>query len=131
MLIAIFFHYILKMNMKTSDGFCHSGSVENYFNSPKMPVRDHIEGLRSTQTSFKKQEPLVDQATKKVLGSYSMGLEHVGQVQKMKQMKLMDPKELSIVKHKSGKENNHVGSHHDRQTNPGYSRNKLGGFFTS
>lgn len=98
--------------LKPTDTFCHSGSIENYFNSPKMPVRDHIEGLKSTQTSFKKQESLLDQTTKKVLGNYSIGPEHYSHVKKMKEMKLMDSKELCIVNHKSGKENNHVGSHH-------------------
>lgn len=43
----------------------------------------------------------------------------------------MKNKELHIVNHNTGKENSNIGSHHDRQTNPGFSRNKLGGFFTS
>ncbi len=49
--------------MKTSASFCHSGSVENYLNSPKMPVRDHMEGLKFTQSSFKKEELIVEQVT--------------------------------------------------------------------
>jgi hypothetical protein len=48
---------------------------------------------------------------------------HYDQILKMKQMKLMESKALYIVNHKSGKENNSIGSHHDRQTNSGYSRN--------
>jgi|688.fasta_scaffold156437_1 hypothetical protein len=56
---------------------------------------------------------------------------HIGQIVQMKEMKLMNSKELCIVNHNAGKENSCVGSHHDRQTNPGYSRNALGGFFTS
>jgi hypothetical protein len=56
---------------------------------------------------------------------------HIEQIVQMKEMKLMNSKELCIVNHNAGKENSCVGSHHDRQTNPGYSRNALGGFFTS
>lgn len=47
--------------LKESSEFCHRGSIENYFNSPKMPVRDHMEGLKFTQTSFKKEEPVIDE----------------------------------------------------------------------
>lgn len=47
--------------MNTSQTFCHSGSVENYLSSPKMPVKDHMEGLRSTQSSFKIAKPLIDE----------------------------------------------------------------------
>lgn len=43
----------------------------------------------------------------------------------------MNDKSLHIISYKTGKENCNVNGHHDRQTNPGYSRNKLGGFFTS
>lgn len=47
--------------MNTSQtSFCHSGSIENYFNSPKMPVRDHIEGLKSTCSSFKHTQSILD-----------------------------------------------------------------------
>jgi len=49
--------------MSNSQNFCHNGSAENYFNSPKMPVKDHIEGLRSTQSSFKQVTPLIDQVS--------------------------------------------------------------------
>ena len=65
------------------------------------------------------------------MGNLSVGPQHVEQIGKMKQMKLMDKKELHIVNHNSGKQNSNIGSHHERQTNPGYSRNKLGGFYTS
>lgn len=58
-------------------------------------------------------------------------MNHVRNLQSMKKMKLVNEKSLYIVNHKSGKENGNIGSHHDRQTNAGYSRNKLGGPFTS
>lgn len=47
------------MNTNSSH-FCHSGSVENYLNSPKMPVKDHLEGLKYTQTSFKPAQSIID-----------------------------------------------------------------------
>lgn len=37
----------------TGSQHCHSISTENYFLSPKMPIKDHINAFRSTQTSFK------------------------------------------------------------------------------
>lgn len=40
--------------------YCHNGSEENYFTSPKMPVKDHIQGLKSTKTSFKPGSSIMD-----------------------------------------------------------------------
>lgn len=37
----------------SSSSYCHNISAENYFLSPKMPVKDHINAFRSTNTSFK------------------------------------------------------------------------------
>jgi hypothetical protein len=50
-----------------SSSYCHSGSVENYFNSPKMPVKDHIEGLKFTSSSFKQTKPFLDKVKKKLI----------------------------------------------------------------
>ena len=49
---------------------------------------------------------------------------------KMKQMDLMKPKTLYVVQHRTEDDKNKNGNVHTRQTNPGYSRNKLGGFYT-
>jgi len=49
---------------------------------------------------------------------------------KMKDMDLMKPKALCMVEHKSNQDRNLSSNIHTRQTNPGYSRNKMGGFYT-
>jgi hypothetical protein len=49
---------------------------------------------------------------------------------KMKDMDLMKPKALHMVEHKSSQDRSLNSNIHTRQTNPGYSRNKLGGFYT-
>jgi hypothetical protein len=40
--------------------YCHPICVENYFLSPKMPVKDHSGAFRSTKTSFKPGKDLID-----------------------------------------------------------------------
>lgn len=40
--------------------YCHPISTENYFLSPKMPVKDHTNAFRSTKTSFKPNKTLID-----------------------------------------------------------------------
>lgn len=40
--------------------YCHPISTENYFLSPKMPVKDHTHAFRSTKTSFKPNQTLID-----------------------------------------------------------------------
>ena len=52
-------------------------------------------------------------------------------VLKMKEMKLLEGKKLQVASHESYKDNTIDNYSHSRQTNPGYSRNKLGGFYTS
>ena len=42
----------------------------------------------------------------------------------------MKPKNLYIVEHKSNLDRNLNSNIHTRQTNPGYSRNMLGGLYT-
>lgn len=49
---------------------------------------------------------------------------------KIKEMDLMKPKGLCMVEYKGNKDNNLNSNIHSRQTNPGYSRNKFGGFYT-
>lgn len=49
---------------------------------------------------------------------------------KMKDMDLMKPKTLYVAQHKTSQDKNLSSNLHTRQTNPGYSRNKLGGFYT-
>ena len=49
----------------------------------------------------------------------------------MKEMKLINGKQLHVVNHGDSKQNQIDINCHTRQTNPGYSRNKLGGFYTS
>ena len=49
---------------------------------------------------------------------------------KMKDMDLMKPKALYMVEHKTYQDKNLNSNIHTRQTNPGYSRNKMGGFYT-
>jgi hypothetical protein len=49
---------------------------------------------------------------------------------KMKEMNLMKPKSLYMVEHKGNSDKNLSSNIHTRQTNPGYSRNKMGGFYT-
>jgi len=44
--------------------YCHPISVENYFLSPKMPVKDHTGAFRTTNTSFKPEKYLIDQVSK-------------------------------------------------------------------
>lgn len=46
--------------MLNNSSFCHNISAKNYFISPKMPVRDHIVGLRKTISSFKRPVSLLD-----------------------------------------------------------------------
>jgi hypothetical protein len=48
----------------------------------------------------------------------------------MKTMDLMKPKTLYMVEHKTNQDRSLNSNIHTRQTNPGYSRNKLGGFYT-
>jgi hypothetical protein len=48
----------------------------------------------------------------------------------MKTMDLMKPKTLYMVEHNSCQDKSLNSNIHTRQTNPGYSRNKLGGFYT-
>ena len=45
-------------------------------------------------------------------------------------MNLMKPKNLYMVEHKSKEDKSLNSNVHTRQTNPGYSRNKMGGFYT-
>ena len=45
-------------------------------------------------------------------------------------MNLMKPKNLYMVEHKTNAEKSLNSDMHTRQTNPGYSRNKFGGFYT-
>ena len=45
-------------------------------------------------------------------------------------MNLLKPKTLYMVDHKSSMDKGLNSNVHTRQTNPGYSRNKLGGFYT-
>lgn len=51
-------------------------------------------------------------------------------ISKMKTMDLMKPKTLYMVEHKTNQDRSLNSNIHTRQTNPGYSRNKLGGFYT-
>lgn len=51
---------ITKQIMSTTNSFCHNISAENYFHSPKMPVKDHLVGLRKTMSSFKRPKSLLD-----------------------------------------------------------------------
>lgn len=39
--------------MTIETDYCHHISAENYFLSPKMPVKDHSLAFRSSKTSFK------------------------------------------------------------------------------
>ena len=48
----------------------------------------------------------------------------------MKDMDLMKPKTLYVAQHKTSQDKNLSSNIHTRQTNPGYSRNKFGGFYT-
>lgn len=41
--------------------YCHPISTENYFLSPKMPVKDHTHAFRSTKASFMPNKTLIDQ----------------------------------------------------------------------
>lgn len=45
-------------------------------------------------------------------------------------MDLMKPKTLYVAQHKTSQDKNLNSNNHMRQTNPGYSRNKFGGFYT-
>lgn len=45
-------------------------------------------------------------------------------------MDLMKPKTLYIAQNKTNQDKNLSSDLHTRQTNPGYSRNKFGGFYT-
>jgi hypothetical protein len=51
-------------------------------------------------------------------------------IMKLKEMDLIKPKSLYMVEHKSNLDKNLNSNIHTRQTNPGYSRNLLGGFYT-
>ena len=51
-------------------------------------------------------------------------------IMKMKTMDLMKQKTLYMVQHKTKDDKSLNSNIHTRQTNPGYSRNKLGGFYT-
>lgn len=42
--------------MTLDSEFCHQISAENYFLSPKMPVKDHSLAFRATKTSFKPEK---------------------------------------------------------------------------
>lgn len=43
--------------LKVETEYCHQISAENYFLSPKMPVKDHSLAFRATNTSFKPNQP--------------------------------------------------------------------------
>ena len=45
-------------------------------------------------------------------------------------MNLLKQKTLYVVQHKSSMDKGLNSNVHTRQTNPGYSRNKMGGFYT-
>lgn len=119
---------------------CHNISAENYFHSPKMPVKDHTVGLRKTMSSFKRPICLLDnvivynnlQKSKAVLGTLDLNTTHKmsQSILKMKEMDLMKPKTLYIAQNKTNQDKNLSSDLHTRQTNPGYSRNKFGGFYT-
>lgn len=97
--------------MQTSSSFCHNISAENYFHSPKMPVKDHIVGLRKTMSNFKRPMSLLDnvlfydylQKSKAVLGKLDMNstLKMSQSILKMKDMDLMKPKTLYVAQHKT------------------------------
>ncbi len=45
--------------ISVDSSYCHPISVENYFMSPKMPIKDHTVAFRSTKASFKPDQSLV------------------------------------------------------------------------
>lgn len=54
----------------------------------------------------------------------------VESVLKLKEMKLLREKSLQITRYSEIPSVPVYNDYHSRETNPGYSRNKLGGFFT-
>jgi hypothetical protein len=47
--------------------YCHPISTENYFLSPKMPIKDHSNAFRSTKASFKPNKPVIDEVNIELL----------------------------------------------------------------
>ena len=43
----------------SNNSYCHNISAENYFLSPKMPVKDHVNAFRTTNSSFKPNQTQV------------------------------------------------------------------------
>lgn len=43
----------------SSNSYCHNISAENYFLSPKMPIKDHANAFRTTISSFKPNQTQV------------------------------------------------------------------------
>jgi hypothetical protein len=70
--------------------------------------------------------------SKAVLGQVDMNttMKMSQSILKMKDMDLMKPKTLYMVEHKTNQDRSLNSNIHTRQTNPGYSRNKFGGFYT-
>ena len=63
---CLFFYIIYSMRKSLSSfslhkEYCHPISTENYFLSPKMPVKDHSNAFRSTKVSFRPNRTLIDE----------------------------------------------------------------------
>ena len=118
---------------------CHNISVENYFLSPKMPVKDHSLAFKSTKTSFKPNQTsqvptLLSKKVKGVLETVDMNDSEIcGTLSKnmnsLSKMNLLKEKNLCVINHQ-GIDKSLSSCTHTRQTNPGYSRNTLGGVYT-
>ena len=61
--------------MNSKDSCCHNSSTENYFWSPRMPTKDHLNALKTNSSFFKTESSFIDnvhlflsQKAKKVLG---------------------------------------------------------------
>ena len=117
--------------------YSHNISKENYFASPKMPIKDlnasYLSRGESSSSGVNSSKNVIHQFIQSFKSNDGENVNPALQsaVLKMKEMSLLEGKRLQVVKHVGPKETNIEGCSHSRQTNPGYSRNKLGGFYTS
>jgi hypothetical protein len=111
--------------------YCHPISTENYFLSPKMPVKDHVLAFRTTKTSFRPLQPLEQtSALERVdLNCSKQGEELQVSLGALRGLNLLRPKNLHVINHR-GADKSLNSNIHTMQTNPGYSRNALGGIYT-
>lgn len=105
-------------------------SFKNKINMNKIPARS----LTNNQKQFLSDQFKIHLA-EEILAEkevFEKNEDLMKNIEKIKRMNLFHPKDLHIRRYKStGKSSYVMNDYHTRSTNPGFSRNKLGNFFTN